>query len=108
MVVGGFLSHRLCRSARKFRVHNARPVRQREKLHRLAGNLVMRPLLHHQPARDPTYNFDLPAALAFAQRAFAIAESFFLAAGLIFRFAGALTTGLAAVPAFLTFAHRAF
>jgi hypothetical protein len=31
--------------------HDARPVRQCQKLHRLAGDLVMRPLFDHQPAR---------------------------------------------------------
>jgi hypothetical protein len=35
----------------QFRLHHARPVCQREEFHRLAGNLVMRPLLDHQPAR---------------------------------------------------------
>jgi hypothetical protein len=30
-------------------------VRQREKLHRLAGDLMMRPLFHHQPARNDRF-----------------------------------------------------
>jgi hypothetical protein len=47
-------------------------------------------------------------ALAFAQRALAAADSFFLAAGFIFRFAGALATGLADGCVPLTFAQRAF
>jgi hypothetical protein len=47
------------------------------------------------------YNFFLPAALTFAQRALAIAESFFLAAGLIFL----LVFGAELFP--LIFAQRA-
>jgi hypothetical protein len=37
-------------------------------------------------SRQPCYNFFLPAALILAQRVLAIAESFFLAAGLILLF----------------------
>lgn len=56
-------------------------------------------------SRLPNYSFDLPAALAFAQRFFAIAESFALAAALILRLA--FLTGFAADFRPFTFAHRA-
>jgi len=36
---------------KQFRFKHARPVGQRERIHRIAGDLVMRPLLDHQPAR---------------------------------------------------------
>jgi hypothetical protein len=58
-------------------------------------------MLRRYQAGPALYNFFLPAALIFAQRALAIAESFFLAAGLILL----LVFGVVFVP--LTFAQRA-
>ena len=44
----------LVRGHKQFHLHHASPVRQREELHRLAGNLVMRALLNGVAGFDST------------------------------------------------------